>query len=170
MPSRAQSVLIGGVVIGVAIAILDFVPFLGQCLACLAIVGAGVLAVWHYTSTYNLTITGGTGAGMGALAAIVAAIVDGLFGFVFAALGLTISPQEAMRRSVDQMREGGMSPEQVEAVQQFVESPLFLPSVMFCAIVIYALLGAIGGAVGASIYQKGDEGTPGQQAGQAIGS
>lgn len=159
MPSKTQSILLSGGVIGIVLVVVQFIPWVGACLCVLAILGAGLLAVWHYTDTYQLTVAGGTGAGMGALAAVAAGIVDGVIGLIFQALGLVPSAEEAAQAFLEGMQQAG-SGEQAEAVRQLVESPLFLIAVFGIQLLIFAVLGAIGGAIGASLFKKEGEEDP----------
>lgn len=157
MPSKTQSILIGGVSMAVAAALLGLVPVVGGCLTCVAVLGAGLVAVWHYTETYNLTITGGTGAGMGLAAAVVLGLVDLLIGFVLAAVGLQPGFGEGRQAALQGLQNSGLEPEQLEQARQIVESPLFVPGIIACTLLVYALLGAIGGAIGAASFKKGGD-------------
>ena len=152
MPSKTQSILLGGGAIGVAAALLSLIPAAGGCLACLAVIGAGVLAVWHYTDTYNLTITGGQGAGMGALAGVVALVVAGLIGFLFQAIGLTPGFTEAFQEG---FRQGNADPEQAEQILELITGPVGIITFIVVGLILYAILGMIGGVIGASIFKKG---------------
>lgn len=152
MPSKTQSILLGGGAIGVAAALLSLIPIAGGCLACLTCIAAGVLAVWHYTDTYNLTITGGQGAGMGALAGIVALVVSGLIGFVFQAIGLMPSFSEAFEQGVSQ---GNTDPEQAEQIIEFITGPAGIATFIVVGLILYSILGMIGGVIGASVFKKG---------------
>ncbi len=157
MPSKVQSILLGGVSMGVAVAIFNFIPVVGGVLCCVAVIGAGVLAVWHYTNTYHLTITGGAGAGMGVLAAIVAAVVSSLLNALFTLVGLAPGWGEMREQMMEGMQRGAGDPEQMETFRQLFESVWFVPGIILCSIVIYALLGAIGGAIGAASFKQGGD-------------
>src|SRR5690606_18851160 len=113
---------LSGVATGVLASLLSLIPVV-NCLACLAYVGAGLLAVWHYTSTHQLTITGGKGAGMGALAGIVAAVVAQLIAFILSQLGLTPGMAEAIEQALQSRM---MDPEQADQIASMVTSPAFL--------------------------------------------
>ena len=154
MPSKTQSVLLAGIAVGVVSALFNLipVPIAAACLSCTAYLVAGVLAVWHYTSTHQLTITGGQGAGMGALAAVAAGIVATVLLYVFGALDVIPTMEERMMEQLDQQNLTG---EQREQALSFIQSPLVMIGAMLVYLIIYAIVGAIGGAVGASVFKKG---------------
>lgn len=151
MSTKSQSIFLAGAAIGVLAAILGLIPAVGGCLACIAYIGAGVLAVWHYTDRHQLTLKGGQGAGMGALAGIVAMAVASILSFLFMAFGLTPPLRQLIE---DQLDSSGMDPAQIEQIMEMTSSPLFIIGVFLVALVIYAILGAIGGAIGASVFKK----------------
>ncbi len=155
MPNKSQSIFLAGAAIGVLAAILGLIPAIGSCLACIAYICAGVLAVWHYTDRHQLTVKGGQGAGMGALAGIVAMAVASIISFLFMAIGLTPPLRQLIE---DQLDSSGMDPAQAEQIMEMTSSPLFIIGVFLVALVIYAILGAIGGAIGASVFKKGNDG------------
>lgn len=159
MPSKSQSILLGGAAMGVAAAIFSLIPVgpIGSCLGCIITIGAGVLAVWHYTTTYNLTITGGSGAGMGAQAGVVAAIVSALISFVLIAIGIAPDPAEAINQAI---ATGQMDEETGDMVRGFMEGPAYYGIVLVVSLIIGAIAGAIGGAIGAAMFQKGDASGP----------
>jgi hypothetical protein len=159
MPSKTQSILLGGVVAAVIAAIFSVlqIPVLSTCLGCLMYIAAGLVAVWHYTETHALTISGGTGAGMGAAAGAVAGLIGALIGFGLQAAGLVPSPAEV----IDQLITSGQIPaDQAETFQGFFNSPLYYVGVILFTLIIGAILGAIGGAIGASVFKRGGD-TPG---------
>ena len=151
MPSKSQSILLGGVAMGVVAAALSLVPIAGSCLSCIAILGAGALAVWHYTDTYDLTLTGGRGAGMGALAGIVAAIASSLLGFLLVTIGVAPDPMEAMQAA----QANGQ--EMPEWLLDFYSGSTFYVVGLVISVVVGATAGAIGGAIGAAVFKKGGE-------------
>lgn len=154
MPSKSQSILLAGAAIGVAATILALIPVIGSCLACITYIGGGVLAVWHYTDRHQLTLSGAQGAGMGALAGIVAMAVAGILQFLFMSMGLTPPFREVI---ADQLDTSGMDPAQADQILAMASSPLFIVGVVLVALVVYAILGAIGGAIGASLFKKGGD-------------
>lgn len=151
MPAKTHSIILSGVAIGVLASLLSLIPVV-NCLACLAYVGAGLLAVWHYTSTYQLTIPGGKGAGMGALSGLIAAAVAQAIAFLLSQLGLAPSMEEAITQALET---GMADPDQVDQIRAFVTSPGFLVGALLFSALIAALLGVLGGAIGASVFKKG---------------
>ncbi len=154
MPSKFQSILLGGAILGVIIPLINLVPVVGGCVGCLLYIPAGMAAVWHYTSTYELTIEGGTGAGMGALSGIVAALVGAVVSYVLITIGLAPGVDEIMQQFADA---GTMTDEQLEAIADFFNSPLSTLVFIGVGSIIGAILGAVGGAIGASMFKKGGE-------------
>jgi len=154
MPSKTSSIFLGGLAIGVAAIVLGLIPIVGGCLACIAYLGAGMLAVWHYTSMNELTLTGGQGAGMGALAGTVASVVGTIIQQVLSRIGLLPDWQDAM---IEGLEQSGMDSGQVDQWIETLTSPLALVGLTVVGILFAAILGAIGGAIGASMFKKGGE-------------
>ncbi|NNF57347.1 MAG: hypothetical protein HKN04_03815 [Rhodothermaceae bacterium] len=159
MPSKLPSILIGGITYAVIGAIAGFLAqmgggmqFVAGALACLVapIVGCG-LAVWHYTTTHQLTIAAGQGAGLGAAAGILGGLVGWVLQQLFVAAGLLLGPAEQARRQVEAQ---GLSGEQAEQAVQFAET-FSGPLGIVIGLVIAAVLGAIIGAIAAVIFKKG---------------
>ncbi len=157
MPSKAQSVLIGGVSMAVVAAIVGFFPVVGGCLTCVAVLASGLIAVWHYTSTYDLTLTGGAGAAMGAAAGVVVTIVGIVLNFVLAALGLRPGFGEGRRAALQGLEDSGLEPEQLDQFRGLIESAAFPVVIIVCTLLVYVILGAIGGAIGAASFKKGGD-------------
>jgi hypothetical protein len=137
------------------------IPFLGACIACLAALGAGAAAVWYHDRTFSPVTSGGTGAGLGAGAAAVAALVSGLIGGVLSFVGLRPGWSQAGERAVERMRQQGSPEQQVEMVRQMFESPFLPVAIVGCSLILYAILGAAGGAIGVALFGS-DEGGGGQ--------
>ncbi len=154
MPDKSQSILLAGAAVGVAATLVSLVPVVGGCVACLIYIGAGVMAVWHYTDRHQLTIGGGQGAGLGALAALVAMVVSGLLSFLFTTIGLTPPLRQVIS---EQLSTSGLDPAQADQFMEMASSPLFIVGVILFVAVIYALLGALGGAIGASAFKPGGD-------------
>ena len=91
---------------------------------------------------------------MGALAGIVAMAVAGILQFLFMSMGLTPPFREVI---ADQLDTSGMDPAQADQILAMASSPLFIVGVVLVALVVYAILGAIGGAIGASLFKKGGD-------------
>jgi hypothetical protein len=149
---KSYSILFVGSVGGVLVALSGDVPLLGGCLQCLGGFLVGGAGVWHYTRDRPHGVGGGTGAGLGAGAAVVAALVNGAIGAVFRAVGLRPSWEESTRQAIQRMREVGSPEQQIEMARQLLESTGFLAMIAGCGLLLYALLGAGGGMIGAAIF------------------
>lgn len=157
MSEKNLSVLIGGLAGGL-LAILLTIPqnqFLG-CLACLCYVGCGLVAVWHYTNTNSLTISGGEGAGMGALAGIVGGVVASLLGWLFRLIGLLPGAEEAIRQLEESGQLDQMDESTAEFMYQLTEFSTGIGGAVL-GVVIALILGVIGGAIGAAVFKKGGD-------------
>lgn len=154
MPSKLQSILLAGVAVGVASSLFNLIPVAGSCFACLAYLAAGVLAVWHYTNNHRLTISGGQGAGLGALAGIAAMVVATGLSYLFSVIGLTLGWREQM---LQQFEASDMDPAMQDQIMGYFESPFIWVAMILMGVVIYGIIGAIGGAIGASIFKKGQD-------------
>lgn len=154
MPGKTHSILLGGIAVGISVSLISLIPLIGSCLACLAYIVAGLLAVWHYTTTYSLTIPGGKGASMGALAGVVAAVVAQLVTFLLMAIGAAPSLPEAMRTALEGQN---MDPAQTEELISMFTSPAFMVGMIIVGIIIASILGLIGGIIGASMFQRGGD-------------
>ncbi len=169
MPSKTQSILIGGLVAAVTGTILqvaghvsglsdplDPQPVLGiifGLLGCMIMLTSGLVAVWHYATENELTLTGGQGVGIGALSGIVYAVVGLALGWLLILMGILPSPQDTL----DMMRDAGTfdtpGAEQAESITRMMVTwggPVF-------AIVGGILMGLIGGAIGAALFKRGEE-------------
>jgi len=149
MSGKSTSILIGALVVGILstsyLAMINYI-------CCLGILAGGATAVWHYTSTNELTIMSGEGAGLGALAGLLGALIGfgldqtmGLFG-----LGSQQVSQGLM--------EGFMNQEQLDAMREQQEGMQSGGMKMVGALIgmaFGAIFGAIGGAIGASMFKKG---------------
>ena len=159
MSTKLQSILLGGVVMGVAIPLVSIVPLLGVCLCCLAFIGAGVLTTYHYTDTNSLTITGGEGAGMGAGAGAIAGLIATFVTLLLMGFGIVPDASEVVR---EMEREGlfdQMDPDMEDWFTSMVES-FFVPAQATVNVIGGALLSLIGGVIGASLFKKGNGSGP----------
>ena len=154
MPSKTQSILLGGAIVGVLSPLIALIPVVGGCISCFGYTIAGLVAVWHFTSTHELTIAGGSGAGMGALAGIVTALIGGAVSYVLVELGIAPGMDQVMEGLAES---GAMDDDQLEEIADFIYSPVAYLAFMGVGAIFGAILGAIGGAIGASVFKKGGE-------------
>ena len=153
MNGKGQSILLAGAVCGVVTALVSQIPVLGACLCCLAYIGAGVMAVWHFSNSQegDVFMTSGEGAGAGALAGVVAAVVAMIIGFILQAAGIGPGVEEAL----SQLSESGQfDDEQLETFESIMTSPLLYVGAGLLSAIVGALLGALGGALGTNWFAK----------------
>lgn len=155
MQEKLPSILLSGAVIGVANVLIAQIPVVGGCLSCLLYMGAGLLAVWHYTNTYQVTLPGGQGALMGLLAGIVAALFGSLLSILLIRIGMLPDPIGALEAR-GQLSE--MTPEQAEMVRRLVRA-MMGPIGLVVGAAIGGLIGLLGGVIGAATFKKGPSDT-----------
>ncbi len=137
------------VVAGVALGVLAILTALASsavggagCCSCLWPIGAGVLAVYLYAkkSTGPLQISDG------AMLGLIAGVVGGLIYLVIGIPLAYVVSRAALETQIDQLRERG------------IEMPVtgfllfFLTGIL--SLVVYVILAAIGGLIGAAIFGK----------------
>lgn len=156
MQDKLLSVLLGGAIVGVASTLIAKIPFLGGCLACLGYAGAGLLTVWHYTNTHQLTLPGGQGALLGMLSGAAAALISGLLTLLFIHWGFFADPIATLEASgqLDQM-----SPQQAEIALRIAQVLSGFWGIVL-GILIGGILGLFGGILGAATFKKGASETP----------
>ncbi|MDT0630514.1 hypothetical protein RQM47_09480 [Rubrivirga sp. S365] len=163
MPTKFPSIAIGAAVYAVLSVLLTFVSqtggfmaqTIGGCAICLAALAGPLVAVWHYTSTYSLTVPAGTGAGLGAGAGALGGVLSGVLTLVLQAINLLPSAEEQIARTRSMMLEQGGDPAQVDQQIEMMSGFTGNPAVgIVVAVVIGAVVGAIAGAIGASVFKK----------------
>jgi len=159
MPDKKQSILLGSLITGLlSTSYLGFI----NVLCCLGVIAGAMAAVWHYTSTNELTLKTGEGAGMGALTGLVGYIVGTLLTLLLMSMGIRhdLAINEYM---LDRFGEN-MPPEQYDMMLAQIEKPFTIGgwlgdnmlTIVLSALVIVAM-GAIGGTIGAKMFKKGGE-------------
>lgn len=159
MPNKTQSILLGGLVVGIlSTSYLSFI----NLLCCAGVIIGGLVAVWHYTSENDLTIPAGQGAAIGALAGVVGALIGAALNWVVGVVGLPDSQE--VSQTIQSLITGSgaqdMSPEQEEqmrAMQERFSSPMFMIIGIGVSMAVSAVFGAIGGAIGAAVFKKGGD-------------
>lgn len=159
MTSKTQSFILGGLVAG-----LLSTSYLGyiNVICCIGVIAGALTAVWHYTTTYDLTIPSGEGAGMGAVAGLIGAGLSTVLNLVLMAIGIRhdLAVSEFMLgRFGDQM-----APEQYDQMMAMMEQPFTMGGWItenlvgiVIGLALSAVFGAIGGAIGAKLFKKGGE-------------
>lgn len=162
MPTKTPSILLGALVttvLGLFMAVMSFSggtagQYLSSLICCLTgIAGAGV-AVWHYANTHKLTLKAGAGAGLGALAVAVGGLISYVITEALQAVGLFPTDAEIMEQQRQQLLAQGMDPAQVDQGLQFAQT-FQGPIGVVVNVIVLAILGAVFGAIAASVFKKG---------------
>lgn len=155
MPDKNQSILLGGLV--VAVLSTSYLSLINM-ICCLGVIVGAVIAVWHYTETNEITVSGGTGATMGVLAALFGLIVASIINFGLIKMGIR-HDQVFTEWMINAMGDN-MPPEQYDAMVEQMNADitigLMLKNTALGAIV-YVIFGAIGGMIGAKMFKKGGD-------------
>lgn len=155
MSGKSTSILIGVltyVLLGTVSTFFSSGGILDGVFGCLVVLLSAAVGVWHYTSTNTVTISGGEGAGMGALIGLIGAVIAGALGYFLISIGALPDPMIAAEQ---RLRDQGMSADEIDQAMGFAESfssPLFG---MLIGAVFGLIGGAIGGAIGAALFKKG---------------
>jgi hypothetical protein len=154
MHEKQQSVLVGGL----AIALLS-TSYIGliNCFCCAGIILGAMFGVRHYTSLHGITIASGEGATIGALAGLLGGVIAFFLNLLLAAIGLDAN--EAIMNVMLSIFRDYMPPEQYETfMEQRERSPGAGEYVFnfFLGITVSSIFGAIGGAIGAALFKKGE--------------
>ena len=166
MPSKLTSVLIGGLasaLVGTLLSVAGSLanpananPGLGAILGllgCLTMVTSGLIAVWHYTGEHELTLTGGQGVGIGALAGIAYGVIVTVLSRILMMAGALPTAEDV----IQQMEEtGAMEGPGAEFATMMVEFSMGWGAVVF-SIIFGVVTGLIGGAIGAAVFKRGTD-------------
>lgn len=163
MPSKTQSILIAAVVGAVLSILTSFLAssgggmqYVGSALGCISIIAVPLIAVWHYTNTHKLTLSAGSGAGLGAMAAVASGILGYIISFALQSVGVLPTQEEMIAAQREEMLSQGMTAEQIDQAMGFATA-MTGPEGIVAGVLIAAVIGAIVGAIGASIFKKGEE-------------
>jgi len=153
MNNQRPEYLAPALIAGAAAGVLSGVPFI-SCLCCLWIIGGAVLATHLLAGRTPGALTAGDGAIVGALTGIVAAIVENLVAIPLRPFNEAFAKRllEGLSRFSDQMPAGWQSwMDRSRATG--VTAAGFLLNV-FLAAAIFAVLGVLGGVIGASLFGR----------------
>ncbi|MBU1185415.1 MAG: hypothetical protein KKD56_00555 [Acidobacteria bacterium] len=146
-PGFFMPALIGGGIAGV----LSGIPII-NCLCCLWIIGGAVLASYLLLKDAKVPLTAGDGAVVGALTGLIATFVDTLVSIPFNKMSeeFLIRFQEKFAEYAKDVPEGWE-----EFLQRGFDNtgPWILVGILITA-VIFVALGALGGIIGISLFQK----------------
>jgi hypothetical protein len=147
-PALLTPVLVGGLAAGV----LSGLPFL-NCLCCLWIILGAVLTVFLAARDSRQAFTAGDGAMAGAFTGVVAAFAEALISIPLASINVAF-----MRKFMERMAE--YVQEMPEGWERWFErgTGSFSPGWFFINLIataaIFAVLGALGGVIGASLFGR----------------
>jgi hypothetical protein len=139
---------------GAVAGLLSGLPFIGaaNCICCLWIVGGAAAAVRLLAAAAPGPLTSGDGALVGAMTGIVAALVDAIVSIPLRSFNL-----ELARRILDKASE--MGGEMPAGLNEFFNvsggvSPGWFLIGLFISAAIFAVMGALGGIIGVSLFAK----------------
>lgn len=147
-PGMLVPVLVGGVMAG----FLSGVPIF-NCLCCLWIIGGAILASYLLAKDSPVVLSAGDGAIVGIFTGIVAAIVDVLISIPFYALNSAFLRK--LMGGIAQYTE-----EMPSGWDSWLKKGAYEPSTfmfmlgLLISVVIFSILGALGGIIGMSIFGK----------------
>lgn len=155
--SMLKPVLIAGVLVGIcsALPLINYV----NCVCCAWVVGGGILASYLYIKDSIVAVTLGRGVLLGFLSGAVGAVVTTLFSIplqlVLSGMGMDMAEQ--LREALDSVPE--LAPEARDALAAiFTESGAlsagFLMLTGFINLIVFSLVGMLGGAIGVAIFEK----------------
>lgn len=159
MPSKTQSIIIGGLVAGIlSTSYLGFI----NMLCCAGVIVGAVVGVMHYGRTYDLAVPAKDGVIMGILIAIFGAILSGILNYVLALAG--IRADQVVQQFVLDSFSSNMSPDQIDEIERQMNRPvslgMFFGLQFIFGLFLVSLFGAAGGAIGAAITRKNAPSTP----------
>ena len=165
MSKKIESILLVGVIAGLVGVLASFIPQAGDFISCIAYIGAGMLAVWHYADKHSVTLTGGQGIGLGVLTCIAAYVTGFVLDAALRALAIKPSWQEEMRQGIEQ---GGADMSQLGGFGEFMMSPGFLAVAVVMGLVFSVIAGVIGGVIGSKLFKRGEEAEKAQESSDLV--
>ena len=155
MPSKQQSIILGGVVVG-----LLSTSYLGMInlLCCAGVLAGSLIAVWHYTTNNELTLRSGQGVSLGVMAALLGWAIAFVVNFALIKAG--VRSDLAISQFILDRFGDSMPPESVDQMIDQMEQPITLGMYAInslLGVVFSVIFGAIGGAIGAAVFKNGDE-------------
>ncbi len=154
MPNKAESILLVGVIAGLAGVLASFIPAAGDFISCLAYIGAGMLVVWHYADKHRVTLTSGGGINLGVLTGLVAFVTGFSLDTIIRLIGVKPSLQEEIRQGFEQ---SGADMSQLGGFGEFMMSPAYVLVIAGIGLVMSVLLGLVGGLIGSKVFKRGEE-------------
>lgn len=147
-PGMLVPALIGGAIAGV----LSGIPLL-NCLCCLWIIGGAMLASYFLSKDSPVALTAGDGAIVGIFTGIVAAVVDAIISLPLAGINreLMSSIMEKIGEYADEVPAGWETWLEGGGAATTFSMQMFG---LLISAVVFAVLGALGGIIGISLFGK----------------
>lgn len=164
MSGKFQSILLGAVITGILGAAYHVLQsnyqsqIMGVIACCVFPTIGALVATWHFTTTNSLTITTGEGAMIGLAACVLGYFVSVVLAYAISLVGVAPSPFDVdaiIEVQRETMAKQGQDPQVMEQAEGFTRRFFWLFPII--GIVANALFGAIVGAIGATLFKKGDE-------------
>jgi len=157
-PDSFNAILWGAGVI-VVTSLLPYVGILSN-LCCLGVIVGGLVTAYQYINQYQLTIRGGEGFKLGALAGLLGGIIyTVVFTAVQMLLDYQINIEETKNLLIALFGSDPQAREQIE--ESFRRRKLEGVTIsniligLISTLIIYPIAGGIGGAIGAAVFRKG---------------
>ncbi len=143
-------------------AIISLLPYISliNTLCCLGIMIGGAVTIFQYTNEYQLTMRGGEGFKLGALAGLLGGMV---YFVIFTALQVlfnyqlnaeeTMNLMMALIGSDPQVREQMEEAFRKQKLEGVTMSTILIGFIS--TLIVYPIAGGIGGAIGAAVFRKG---------------
>lgn len=153
MSKNKDEMIIPAVVGGVAAGLLSALP-LANCFCCLWIIAGAALAVYLYARGSSKPVSSSDGLLLGILTGLIATIIDFFLSIPFQAMNLAFARRflESLAQFTEEMPFNWEDWLKEGPIGRF-SFPLAIFTLMIRAI-IFAGLGAVGGAIGASLFGR----------------
>ena len=153
MNNQRPEYLAPALIAGAAAGVLSGVPFI-NCLCCLWIIGGAVLATHLLSKKTPGALTAGDGAIVGALTGMVAAVADSLISIPLRPFNEAFARRlvEGLGRFADQMPVGWQNWMDRSRSTGLTVAGFLLG--LFLTAAIFAVLGVLGGVIGASLFRR----------------
>lgn len=122
---------------------------------CLIGAFAGMVAVWHYARTYNITIKLGKGALIGFLTGTAIVIIT----IILSKVWLLIDPdyqKQIMQATIDRLEQMDVPEEQISAMAKSGGSPS-IGRQLLIGVPVFGILNLITGMIGVALFAKEEE-------------
>lgn len=153
MPSKTQSIVIGGLVVGIlSTSYLGFINFL----CCAGVIVGAAVGAWNYGKTYEMAVPTKDGLLIGIASALLGTLLAAILNYVLALAG--IRGDLLISQMVIDAFGDNMPPEQLREMEEQMNRPvslgLFFNLQLLIGLLITSIFGAIGGAIGGALTRK----------------